>query len=225
MREFVGVIPPRISKLPRDRRGFPVPFFVQWIDGEPHFPIMSPVAFKQCVEFKKCWCCGQPLGAHMAFCIGPMCLVNRLSAEPPSHYDCALFAALNCPFLAHPKLERSLKGEEADRIGAGSAGIMLDRNPGVSAIWTTKSYKIERDGNKGYLFRIGPAERISFWARSREATRDEVMHSVETGLPILREMSKQDDLHNGNNTASKACERMIAAGLALIDSTFEEAVK
>jgi len=45
-----------------------------------------------CVRHKRCWLCGQPLGKFMCFVVGPMCAINKTSAEPPSHRDCALYA-------------------------------------------------------------------------------------------------------------------------------------
>jgi len=226
MREFIGSMPNRISRLPRDRRGFPVPFFVRWLPNdrgemEPHFPVMDQEALRQAVRFRKCWICGQQLGQHLVFLVGPMCLVNRLSAEPPSHYDCALFAAKNCPFLANPRVKRGLTNEDAKAMGAEVAGTMIERNPGCSALWTTRSYRIERDKG-GLLFRLGPAEKVSFWAHGREATRAEVDESVATGLPILRDVAKKDDAYNGNRSASDALERQIDSATLLIRHAFEE---
>ena len=221
MREFIGTVPERISRLPRDKRGFPVPWFVQWIDGQPHFPIMDSEKFARAVNHKRCWCCGQPLGGNLAFVIGPMCVVNRVTAEPPNHFDCALFALRNCPFMANPKVVRGLTAADAKAMGTVVAGEMIDRNPGVGCMWVTKSYKLEKHG-PGYLFRIGPAEKVSFWAHGREATRAEVMHSVDTGLPILRAKAKEDDEHNRSNEASRLLERMIGVAQGVIDGAFEE---
>jgi hypothetical protein len=215
MREFIGTIPQRISRLPRDKRGFPVPFFVKWIDGEPHFPVMDPEKFVQAVHHHKCWICGGTLGGYKAFCIGPMCVINRVTAEPPSHVDCARFAVLNCPFMANPKVGRQLGGDEIIRQGAKVAGIMIERNPGVSAIWVTKSYKMERT-DTGPLFRLGPATALSFWAHGREATREEVAHSVETGLPFLEKMATSEGAQ-----AYGDYRRQVATGLDLINRSFE----
>lgn len=185
-RDFIGSMPPRIEALPRDARGFPVPKFVHWIDGEPDFRVVIPEYMADCVRHKRCWICGGELGAHKAFVVGPMCCVNRISAEPPSHYDCALFAALNCPFLSHPLAKRpSLddlkeKGFEVKKPG----GMMIERNPGVTAVWVTKKYGAVRTGS-GVVFSMGDPERVQFYGKGRLATRDEIDHSVKTGLPIL----------------------------------------
>ena len=217
MRQFVGPIPSRISKLPRDKRGFPVPWFVEWIDGEPSFPVMDPDKFRQAVTFNRCWVCGGPLSACKAFVIGPMCVVNRVTAEPPSHLDCARFAALNCPFLANPRVGRQLGGDEVIKRGGKVAGIMIERNPGVTCIWVAKSYKLQRLDN-GILFRIGPAEQVSFYAKGRPATRAEVNESIRTGLPLLQDMAAKDDVHNGDRGATRALQLQIDAMQMLLDS-------
>src|SRR5262249_41454815 len=134
MRQFADM-PHRIKALPVDRRGYPVPWFVPWEDGEPLFPVADPVKLAMAILHSKCSMCGQTLGAFKCFVIGPMCVVNRVSAEPPCHRDCAEFAVKTCPFMTMPLAKRT-----SDRIAGieDPAGIMIERNPGVSAIWVTK---------------------------------------------------------------------------------------
>src|SRR5262245_26628589 len=137
MRSFVGQLPYRIAALKRDKRGFPIPAFVApYGDGEPKFEIVSGDHFKRCVKQDRCWICGAALNRMKTFVVGPMCCINRISPEPPSHYECAEFAALNCPFLSKPLAKRvPLPGEITP-----PAGIMIERNPGVAALWLTKTY-------------------------------------------------------------------------------------
>ena len=182
-RTLNGPVPDRIARLPKDHRGYPVPFFVEWAGGKPLFPVMDPDKMKACMRRSLCWICGEPLGAYKAFAIGPMCTVNRISAEPPQHVDCAKFATANCPFMTQPLAKRT----PMDKFGPVQkpGGVMIERNPGVTAIWVTKSYTVIRDAGKP-LWRLGPATTLQFWARGRHATRSEVDHSIGTGLPILR---------------------------------------
>jgi len=182
-REWIGGLPPRMKTLPRDKRGFPVPAFVEWFDGEPNFAVMNPDHMRRCIVAHSCWICGDQLGSYKAFVIGPMCVVNRVTSEPPSHRDCATFAALNCPFLSRPMAKRA---DLSHIDGKASAGIMIERNPGVSAVWITKGFKVRREG-QGFLFNPGDPVDLEFYAQGRRATRAEVDASVESGLPILRE--------------------------------------
>lgn len=181
--------PARIAALPIDKRGFPVPWFVAWVDGEPIFPAMDGEKLAGAIRHESCWVCGQRLGRFKVFVIGPMCVANRISSEPPSHDECARFAALNCPFLANPNMKRVPQ----ERYGGGvSAGVMIERNPGVTALVTCEGpVRWHRDG-PGVLFHVEPISRVEWFARGREATRAEVEESFDSGLPALRQMAERE---------------------------------
>jgi hypothetical protein len=185
-RNWIGGIPARIANLPVDERGFPVPKFVRYFDGKPDFRVMDGRHLERCIAKDRCWICGQMMNPNKCFVIGPMCCINRVSAEPPSHYECAEFAAKNCPFLSRPLAKR---GDLGDRE-VHNAGLMIDRNPGCCAIWITKHYKTFRAG--GTLFEIGEPLRIEFYAQSRRATRAEIDESIRTGIPFLEEAARTD---------------------------------
>jgi hypothetical protein len=185
-------LPLKMADLPRDERGFPVPKFVQWAADEqgtmkPDFRLADLNHLRRCVVYRCCWLCGQAMGVNKVFVIGPMCCVNRISSEPPCHYDCAYFAARNCPFLTKPLARRR---DTSDLPDTHAAGIMIDRNPGVCALWVTHDYKTF-DAN-GLLFQLGKPERVEFYSQGRRATREEVSHSVDTGLPLLRDMARRE---------------------------------
>lgn len=174
--------PYRIAKLPV-HRGYPVPWFVAWMDnGEPEFRTMDGRKLRLAVTDKLCWVCGEKLGKNMTFVIGPMCAVNRVSAEPPSHLDCAEYSARNCPFLSKPQMVRRENDLPDDIMDPG--GFSIKRNPGVTLVWTTTSFKPIAAPN-GMIFRIGEAEKTSWYREGRLATRAEVEESTMSGLPIL----------------------------------------
>jgi len=177
----------RIAKLPVDERGYPVPFFVAQVDGKYDFRVADPKKFVRCVKEKLCWVCGEPLGRFKTFVIGPMCAVNRTTAEPPVHLDCAQWSARNCPFLSNPNIVRN----ERNLVGDDPAGIMIKRNPGVVLLWTTTSYSIFNDGRGGRLIKIGEPLTVEWYAKGRFATRAEVSHSIDTGLPLLMNYAKE----------------------------------
>jgi hypothetical protein len=185
--------PARIAKLPRDRRGYPVPWFVEWIDGQPDFRYAKLHLVREVIRDNRCWICGQRMGRHKAYVLGPMCAVNRTSAEPPSHIDCGEYAAQACPFLTNPKMHRV---EATMREGTVEpAGRMIRRNPGVALVWGIEgkpdTFQVPQraGGNSGLLFDIGEPSHVSWWAHGRPATRDEVTASIDSGLPLLEEMA------------------------------------
>lgn len=200
-------IPPRMAKLPLDKHGRVVPWFVAWIDGQPDHRIVRPGGVIEATHYRKCWLCGQPMSAFKTFVIGPMCAVNRVSSEPPSHRDCAEYAARVCPFLTHPNMRRRESGLEDTR---NPAGVMIKRNPGATLVWTTKSYQLERYTD-GYLFRIGDPTAVEWLAEGRPATHWEVEQSIESGLPILRAEAEAE-----GPMAVAALDRMVARALTLL---------
>ncbi len=212
------VMPARIAALPRDGKGRPVPWFVAWLDddgheatpdtGTPDFRIVASGKLRDAIVGQRCWVCGGILGQFKAFVIGPMCAVNRVSAEPPSHRDCAVYAAQACPFLTTPQMRRREGGKPAT---VEPAGTMIRRNPGVALVWVTRSYQQIRDPQGGVLLRIGDPTETLWFAHGRPATRAEVTASIDSGLPILREMATQD-----GPKAVRALERQHADALRLL---------
>ncbi len=190
LRKDLPPLPDRMRHLPVESRGYPVPHFIAFIDGEPDFRVMDGEKLRDCVRFKRCWLCGQALGRNVSFVVGPMCAVNRTSAEPPSHRECAEFAVKACPFLSRPKAKRLEGLPEGTTEGAG---FMIRRNPGVALIWTTnaRAFSVFRAPG-GVLFDIGEPESVSWYAEGRPATRAEVLASIDSGCPALEEMARQE---------------------------------
>lgn len=185
-------IPSRIRKLPIDERGYPVPRFVMWIDGKPDFRVADRAYWSTAYRQRLCWLCGEKLGRHLAFPIGPMCAVNRVTSEPPCHLECARFSVQACPFLTQPKRPRNPHDLPED--GEAPAGVMLERNPGVTLIYVTDSYRPFNTaaGAPGSLFKLSAPINWSWWARGRIATRDEIIAAIDSGLPLLRSFAEQD---------------------------------
>jgi hypothetical protein len=207
---FSVPMPPKVAALPRNARGYPIPFFVAYVDGLPEFRLARASARGEALRFGLCWVCGQRLGAYVSHVVGPMCCVNRNSAEPPLHRECAEFSVQACPFLLKPAMER--REDEFTRThGVDPAGIMLKRNPGVTAVWTTRGTLTHGDGRGGILFNIGEPTSISLWREGRAATRAETEASITSGRPYLLALDP------GDREAEVEIDRRIEGTLALLD--------
>lgn len=194
-------MPARIRPLPISDKGFPIPAFVAWLhpDKDQYMPpytdgarrdfrVIDPEYMDRCFRLGRCWICGHPTGVHKVFAIGPMCAVNRTTMEPPSHRDCAEYAVKACPFLVKPAARRNYK-DMPD--GYHAAGIMIERNPGVTCLWETKAFRRIRAPG-GALVELGDPARTDWWTQGRRATRAEVLASVESGMPLLMEQAKKE---------------------------------
>lgn len=99
-----AMMPARMSRLPRDARGFPIPY-AQFIgqDGKPDFRVLDGDKVGHCLRFRLCGLCGEQMGRHMFFIGGPLCVANGLFHDPPMHRECAEFALRACVHLASSK--------------------------------------------------------------------------------------------------------------------------
>lgn len=215
-------VPRRMLALPV-RRGYPVPYFVD-INPETQdydFRIADGRKRVACVREHRCWVCGQPLGRAFAFLIGPMCAINRVSSEPPSHADCADFSARACPFLSRPDESRREDRLPAEMVAA--PGVGLQRNPGVALVWITDSYQVFDAGSgrdlrvegatvgAGQLIHLGEPIELRWYAEGRKASRAEVLASIDSGFPLLRQVAASQ-----GPQALARLEEELAGALALV---------
>lgn len=112
--KFDLLIPTELAHLKRDKRGYPIPFFVSTKNGEPQFQLLSGEKQRLCVDNKLCPICGKKLYKEGAYFIcGPIGLHNRVSTDPPMHRVCAEFSLQACPHLYFEKAQRrEVKGME-----------------------------------------------------------------------------------------------------------------
>lgn len=101
-------IPDFLSHLPIDtRRGYPIPFFVPIINGEPNWNYQDADHYKQCLEKNLCAICGKKNNKREWWTIsGPLGLKNRVSSEAPCHERCARYALAVCPYMISDRVER-----------------------------------------------------------------------------------------------------------------------
>lgn len=191
MNQPLPALPARIAKLPRDHRGFPIPWFVAELDdGSRDFRVADARKAVKAFRNNLCWVCGEPLGRFKVFVIGPMCVVNRVTAEPPCHHDCATFSAMACPFLIRPRMRRN--ENDLPEGHTEPAGQFIKRNPGVSCVYITRDYKLFNAMGGGSLVKLGAPVHTEWFAEGKPASRDEVLASIDSGYPLLVEMATRD---------------------------------
>lgn len=217
-------MPDSVRRLRVDQRGYPIPFFVDYLpDGTPEFRAADVRKLIRCIRESLCWVCGEKLHrsrlgfkSTIAFAIGPMCAVNRISAEPPSHPDCAEWSARNCPFLARPHMKRREDALINSTTLEDGRGHAIHRNPGVTLVWYTDGFSIEQTP-KGPLFKVKPlTSPATWWAEGRRATRAEIMHSIDTGLPLLLEAAEKEETVERRSLAIIEINKALDRALKLV---------
>ncbi len=190
LRPELEALPYHMSRLPIDDRGYPVPWFVAWVDGKPEFRAADTEKWRSAVKHRRCWVCGDILGANLAFVLGPMCAITRTTAEPPCHTNCARWSARNCPFLNASMTRRReddvINNESLQETASGRA---IARCPGVALVWMTHHYSLFRDPDGKPLITVGEPDSTEWYAHGRCATRDEVLASINSGIGTLEELA------------------------------------
>jgi predicted 2-oxoglutarate/Fe(II)-dependent dioxygenase YbiX len=161
-------MPDAIKRLPVSDTGFPVPWFTQWfLNGKPSVPGVG-VPDLRITDFNKrhhsdgtqCWICGEPLGEHKAFLISEDVVKTRVHDEPPSHRDCAIFAAKACPFIVNPQMRRNRKDMPL-AVDARSG------HPAKYCVWVTNKFAIENRGGRRF-WRFGEAEEVLWFSKGKQ---------------------------------------------------------
>lgn len=179
-------LPAYMRDLALSDKGYPVPYFVRIREGQPDFQLADPDKWMRCVEQGRCWICGKPLGAFKVFAIGPMAGINRISAEPPSHLDCAEYAVAACPFLLHPKAKRRSL-DDVPEPTAPAPGVMAEHNPGVMLLWTTKAYQAMKPREPSVM-RLGDPTTVRWYSEGRLASRDQAIAAASDAYKRLSDM-------------------------------------
>jgi hypothetical protein len=184
-----GELPPRIARLPMFE-GWPVPWFVDQTTDTPDFRVSDLRKFYRAIKEEKCWTCGEPMGHWLAFPLGPMCSISRTISEPPSHRECAEWSIKWCPFLNNPEMVRRREDVPAEALEP--AGFALLRNPGVMALWMTRTFESFKLPDGRHLLTVGEPANVTWWCQGRSATRAEVQAAVESGIPNLLAVAKME---------------------------------
>lgn len=207
-------MPRAMRQLPKDEAGRPIPFFVPMVDGKPDFRLADTAKMATAERNGLCLLCGTQLHRVRqtsvrkgTFVAGPMCLINGVSSEPPHHLACAEWSVRACPFLTKPLKERRRTAlpDEASTPG----GIMIERNPGVSALITSWRWSVFKAdyGGEGLLWSFSAVADVVWMAEGRDATLAEVLESIETGIGQLVDNAVDFD---GNEASRPAAMHELA---------------
>lgn len=169
---MITEIPKQIAALPVDKRGLPIPFFVQWYrgsfrtsagNGEPDHRLADPDKKVRCAERKLCWICGEPLGYWIAFVGSKQSIDQRLFGDGAMHVECAEFSMRACPHLSHPQAKR----RDNDERKTTAVGKREMHNPGTFGMYVTRSFDTQySDGD--ILFKPAPPKKVRWFQEGQE---------------------------------------------------------
>ena len=180
--------PPRIARLPRDKRGYPIPWNVlRGVDDTPIFTVNDDRRHFQAMREGLCPICGERLGRWKWFVGGPRSAFdpNGWYLDLPGHHECERFALAVCPYLAMPQYLKRVDVPDPSKLGDVTP-ILLDRTqiadrPEVFV--TVASDCAEMSENQlpllPYVRPVRPYLGIEYWRHGQQI-------GLEAALPFLR---------------------------------------
>lgn len=159
-------VPPAIALLPKDRRGYPIPYSAEIKpDGTPDFTTINMMKWLKAYKFRLCGICGKSMHGRLFFIGGPLLVANRYSFDHPMHEDCARYSLQVCPFLSMLRAHyQKLKEGREDRVTIATTS---QEKPDQFALAKARSYTLEKVKGDA-LLHASPWESVTWWKEGKE---------------------------------------------------------
>lgn len=158
-------IPPFLSHLPVDKRGYPIPFFVGTVDGEPEFRYLNATKHDLIINKKLCPICGKKLPKDFFYFIsGPQGMKNRTSSDGPMHRECAEFSLIACPHLYLQKSQRRENDPLGKNMARNNKVIIKEKPTELFLVKSDKYVVLDFQGISYLRFRLVDNERYEYKA-------------------------------------------------------------
>jgi hypothetical protein len=191
-------MPPRIAALPRDSRGYPIPWNVMRDDaGDPIFTVNDSVKHVQALTGSLCPICGQPHDGTIWFIGGPRSAFdpNGFFLDAPAHEDCLEYALQTCPYLGAPLYVSpgNLIERNKSKVPAGTALVDHTQDPNRPEMFVM----VESRGtliyprDSGLWLRPNGRLRTRFWRNGQQLAEIEGLRIVRDFYGYEPELSHQ----------------------------------
>lgn len=177
-------LPRRMRKLPKDKRGYPVPVIVLRDKNKtPHFTINDHRLSSKVANKKLCSICGDPLKKDIWFIGGQVCFTHPNGAflDPPVHHDCGEYALRVCPYLGAPNYAglvdgRTLKDAATpDGLALIRGETIADTRPELFMMGKCERFRINVTGIGQFnMIKIGPWLEVEAWRHGVRVPDEEV---------------------------------------------------
>lgn len=145
-------------------RGFPVPWFVAYVDGKPDFRMIDPKKMQYALEQDKCFVCGKKHIKGLYFFItGPMGLANGVHSDCPLHLDCAKYSLQICPHLFFERTQRNETGDLYKYVSATTGQAGIKEKPSELYLIKANKYKTIPGPEGGRLIKFNVVDFEEFW--------------------------------------------------------------
>ena len=181
-------MPPRIARLPKDKRGYPIPWnALRGVDDTPFFTVNDQGKHMHALREKLCPICGEKLGKWMWFVGGIQSAFDPHGAyyDLPGHHECESFALAVCPYLSAPNYLKRIDVADPSKVPEDVALFnitMIPERPAIFVSVASNGLDIVALNNDSLTPVIRPRKPylgIEYWLHGKEISEKEA-------LPILR---------------------------------------
>jgi hypothetical protein len=181
------MIPDRIARLPKDKRGYPIPWNVLTAeDGTVFFTVNDDRKSWRALREGLCPICGERLGRWRWFVGGPRSAfdANGYYLDLPMHRECCEFALAECPYLAAPRYSGRIDVVNPELLPKEAKVLldetMLPQRPELFvAVCCDRIQVMDRSPLAPYLKPLQPYAEWSFWRHGQQIPEHRAM-------PVLR---------------------------------------
>jgi hypothetical protein len=180
-------LPKPMRTLPRDPRGYPIPYIVL-VDAskQAQFTINDVRKVSVCIKRRLCAICGKRMDvADMWFAGGSRCFLHPLGAfiDPPMHMECGTYAMEVCPFLAARRYTGRIDAAKLDPADLPEGMSLVDvpyMNPRLPALFgfgCARAIGYHRKPDGSGIFVVNDWRYVEWWKAG------ERVNAPETGEP------------------------------------------
>jgi hypothetical protein len=179
-------MPYRIARLPRDRRGYPIPWNVLLGVGEaPLFTVNDTSKHLEAIRRELCPICGERLGSWRWFVGGIRSAFDPRGAyyDLPGHRDCERYALQVCPYLSAPvylgRINVADPSKIPDKVRLVDITMLPERPEVFVAVASDKLDIVDVRAMTPVIVPKKPHLAYEFWRHGKEL-------SAKEALPVLR---------------------------------------
>jgi hypothetical protein len=183
-------MPPRIARLERDARGYPIPWnALRGVDNAPIFTVNDDRKHLYALRAALCPICGEKLGKWKWFVGGPRSAFdpNGWYFDLPGHYECEQFALATCPYLAMPRYLKRVDVPDPSKLPQDITPILLDNTqiadrPEVFVTIASDRMEVQPGPASPYVRPVRPVLGYEFWRHGRQLTEAEALPWLRAAL-------------------------------------------
>lgn len=187
-------IPPRMRRLPLDKRGYPVPVIILWTeDGRPIFAANDAQVVLRCHAEDRCHICGERLARGRWLVSGHYSALaeNGTILDGPLHDECCHYAMRVCPYIAAPEYGKLVAKKQI--AGTDRAGILTLPTPTdglprpiVFVAQMTVALELRRNDTDPFDLpsvrpRPGSVRKVEFWRHGEQITDSRAIAALIEG--------------------------------------------